>query len=195
MPCYLTVGSSVRNGSKADARVRKTQSSTRPSPQILFAFLQRPICALSSWMQSPRIRFTPVPLKARHDGWTAARQVRFIEMLAATRSIVEACRAVGMTRAGAYKLRDRPDATQFRRAWDAALRPDFERDRRRSPRALARLRRLERGQSKVDDVNETHAPSKFTGDGQPTSSALSTLQTYLAELRRQEQRLGSTQGE
>ena len=171
---------------------KPTFADRSPWAQILFAFLQHPICASSSWMQPNRARFTPVPIKARHDGWTAARQFRFIAELAATRSIIQACRAVGMTRAGAYKLRDRPDAVQFRRAWDAALRPDFERERRRSPRALARLRRLEQRRPKVDDPDETNAPSGVTGDSQPTSSALSTLQTYLAQLRMRDE--GSTRG-
>ena len=61
-------------------------------------------------MQPPRSHFTPIPLKARHDGWTGARQIRFIEVLAATKSISKACSAVGMSRASAYKLRDRPEA-------------------------------------------------------------------------------------
>jgi hypothetical protein len=60
-------------------------------------------------MAPPRIRFAPVQLNARHDGWTAARQLRFIEVLDATKSIAEACKAVGMSRASAYKLRDRPE--------------------------------------------------------------------------------------
>jgi hypothetical protein len=49
-----------------------------------------------------RIRFDPVILKQRHDGWTPARQFRFIEELAASRSITKACRAVGMSRDSAY---------------------------------------------------------------------------------------------
>lgn len=117
-------------------------------------------------MQPPRIRFRPVELKARHDGWTAARQVHFIEVLAATRSIAAACSAVGMSRTSAYNLRDHSDARQFRLAWTAALRPDFD---QRRPRAL---------------------PSKLTPHRQATSSALSTLRTYLARLREEEQRLG-----
>jgi hypothetical protein len=118
-------------------------------------------------MQPPHIHFSPVPLKARHDGWTAARQIRFIEMLAATRSISKACRAVGKSRVSAYKLRDRPEAVQFRLAWNAALRPNFDTGRRASTR-------------------------KLTHHRQATSSALQTLQTYLAELRARELRLGST---
>jgi hypothetical protein len=129
-------------------------------------FLHPHSCALSCPMQPPRIRFRPVELKARHDGWTAARQNRFIEVLAATRSINKACSAVGMSRASAYKLRDRADARQFRLAWNAALRPSFDESRRGG------------------------AP-KLTIHRQPTSSALQTLQTCLTELRAQEQELGS----
>jgi hypothetical protein len=116
-----------------------------------------------------RIRFTPVELKARHDGWTAARQRRFIDVLAATKSLTRACQAVGMSRTSAYKLRDRPEARQFRHAWDAALRPDFDRPRSTIARKLMKHR-------------------------QPTSSALEPLQTYLARLLEQQQRLGSRRG-
>lgn len=104
--------------------------------------------------------------EGRHDGWTAARQTRFIEVLAATTSISKACSAVGMSRVSAYKLRDGADARQFRLAWNAALRPSFDESRRGG------------------------AP-KLTIHRQPTSSALQTLQTCLAELRVQEQELGS----
>lgn len=113
--------------------------------------------------QPPRIRFRPVELKVRHDGWTAARQLHFIQVLDATKSISKACSAVGMSRVSAYKLRDRPEAGQFRLAWNAALRPDFDRGRRGSK-------------------------PKLMQDRQPTSSALQTLQTYLAQLRAAEGR-------
>jgi hypothetical protein len=76
----------------------------------------------------PRIRFKPAELRARHDGWTAARQLHFIEMLAATRSVTTACRAVGKSRESAYALRDRPEARSFRLAWRAALEPDFAKE-------------------------------------------------------------------
>lgn len=45
----------------------------------------------------PLIPFTPVPLRARHDGWTADKQIAFIEALAETACVEEACRRVGMT--------------------------------------------------------------------------------------------------
>lgn len=65
--------------------------------------------------------FTPVPLRARADGWTPERQRAFLDALAATRSVDAAARATGMSRASAYRLRGRPDARAFAAAWDAAL--------------------------------------------------------------------------
>lgn len=65
--------------------------------------------------------FTPVPLRARHDGWTPERQVGFIEALAETACVVQAAAAVGLSATAAYNLRRRPEAQAFRLAWDAAL--------------------------------------------------------------------------
>lgn len=65
--------------------------------------------------------FAPVPVAARHDGWTAPRQRRFIVALATSGCVREAARAVGMSPETAYRLRRRPDAQAFRLAWDAAL--------------------------------------------------------------------------
>ncbi len=63
----------------------------------------------------------PVPTRARHDGWTPEKQHRFIEALAESGCVTEACQAVGMTTKSAYRLRTRPDASVFRQAWDIAL--------------------------------------------------------------------------
>lgn len=105
-------------------------------------------------MQPRLIRFSPVTLKSRHDGWTPERQFRFIAELAATRSITRACKAVGMSREGAYTLRDHPEAAAgFAIAWREALAPDFAASRRRSPRAAQRLHKL-----KIDEPNETNDP-------------------------------------
>lgn len=65
--------------------------------------------------------FDPVPIRARLDGWTAERQVMFIEALAESACVVEACRTVRMSKQSAYMLRARPEAVSFRNAWDAAL--------------------------------------------------------------------------
>ena len=65
-------------------------------------------------------RFKPSGAK-RHDGWTAAKQVAFVEALAASGCVREACAAVGMSAKSAYALRMRTEAQQFRMAWEAAL--------------------------------------------------------------------------
>ncbi len=65
--------------------------------------------------------FTPVPSRRREDGWTAERQVAFVEALAASANVQAACRAVGMSASSAYELRARPGAASFREAWGVAL--------------------------------------------------------------------------
>ena len=54
----------------------------------------------------------------RHDGWTPARLVQFLESLAADGNVRAACARVGLSREAAYRLRRR-DAL-FARAWAAA---------------------------------------------------------------------------
>ena len=66
--------------------------------------------------------FDPVPVRPRRDGWTAAKQRRFIAVLAETGVVRLAAAAAGMSEASAHRLARRPDARQFRDAWDAALR-------------------------------------------------------------------------
>lgn len=70
----------------------------------------------------PAIPFDPVPVQPRRDGWTAAKQRRFIEVLAETGIVRIAAAAVGMSEASAHRLARRPDAAAFCHAWDAALR-------------------------------------------------------------------------
>ncbi|QIG78968.1 hypothetical protein [Stakelama tenebrarum] len=64
--------------------------------------------------------FTPVPT-SRTTGWTAQRQRKFIDILAETGCVSDAAAAVGLTPRSAYRLRLRPEAESFHRAWDAAL--------------------------------------------------------------------------
>lgn len=68
-----------------------------------------------------RPSFTPVPVRHRHDGWTAARQTAFLQVLAESACVEEAARAVGMSARSAYTLKSRPDAQSFRQAWDVVL--------------------------------------------------------------------------
>ena len=65
--------------------------------------------------------FRPVPLRARRDGWSAARQAGFLGHLYLTGSVSAAARAVGMSRMAAYRLRARAGAEDFARAWDRVL--------------------------------------------------------------------------
>ena len=65
--------------------------------------------------------FEPVRTRVRWDGWTATRQSDFIQALAESGCVAEACRSVGMSERSAYALRGRVDAVSFRNAWDSAL--------------------------------------------------------------------------
>ena len=67
--------------------------------------------------------FTPVPVRARRDGWTPLKQAEFIGMLAETRCVKRAAAHVGMSRESAYRLRRRRGAASFRAAWDSILGP------------------------------------------------------------------------
>jgi hypothetical protein len=76
---------------------------------------------LASSPETPLLTFQPAELRRRYDGWTADKQYRFIQALAETACVEEACKRVGMTRQSAYRLRQRPCGLAFRRGWDAAL--------------------------------------------------------------------------
>jgi hypothetical protein len=68
---------------------------------------------------------SPKPRRTRRDGWTAERQLRFLDALAATRSVAEAAARAGMSREGAYRLRNRTEDTLFALLWDRALAPEL----------------------------------------------------------------------
>jgi hypothetical protein len=57
----------------------------------------------------------------RRDGWTAERQLRFLDALARTRSVAGAAASAGMSREGAYRLRNRTEGGLFALLWDCAL--------------------------------------------------------------------------
>jgi hypothetical protein len=92
-------------GPDPHARAAAPASAAQPGDEILPPFL----------------RFTPVPVKARRDGWSAELQRRFVLALAGGASVDEAARGLGRTRQGAYRLRDKAGSESFARAWDAAL--------------------------------------------------------------------------
>jgi len=59
------------------------------------------------------------PSTIRHDGWTGDKMATFLETLAETAVVAEACDQAAMGMSGAYALRRRSPA--FAAAWDAAL--------------------------------------------------------------------------
>lgn len=61
------------------------------------------------------------PERCRRDGWTAERQLRFLDALGRTRSVTRAARAAEMSRESAYRLRNRAGNALFAAAWDKAL--------------------------------------------------------------------------
>ena len=67
--------------------------------------------------------FHPVPLRGRRDGWSVARQCGFLVQLYVSGSVSAAAQHVGMSRATAYRLRERADAEGFVFAWDHVLTP------------------------------------------------------------------------
>ena len=67
-------------------------------------------------------QFVPAVTRKRHAGWTAERQRKFIEHLALTGNVGEACAIVGIASSSAYRLKNKAGADDFARAWDAALR-------------------------------------------------------------------------
>lgn len=70
---------------------------------------------------SDLLAFTPVPLRARADGWTGERQRAFIDYVRKGLRPGAAARLVGMSRQTAYALRGRPGAESFAAAWDRAV--------------------------------------------------------------------------
>ncbi|HEX8262130.1 MAG TPA: hypothetical protein VF547_04580 [Allosphingosinicella sp.] len=71
-------------------------------------------------MPLEELAFTPVPVRARYDGWAVERQKWFVLRLALGGCVSVAAKGVGMTRKSAYRLRDRPGAESFAAAWDRA---------------------------------------------------------------------------
>jgi hypothetical protein len=79
------------------------------------------------------------PQRFRRDGWTPARQLRFLDALARTRSVTRAAADAGMSRESAYRLRNRDPDGLFAAAWDRILQgpaPSSSKGHRRAkPRA------------------------------------------------------------
>lgn len=79
------------------------------------------LAALVDSLPMDEIAFTPVAVRARHDGWSPERQRAFIIRLGLCGCVSLAAAAVGKTKKSVYDLRKRPGAESFARAWDRAL--------------------------------------------------------------------------
>jgi hypothetical protein len=77
----------------------------------------------------------------RHDGWTAERQLRFLDALARTHSVSEAAELAGMSRESAYRLRERREGALFAALWDRILQPQ-QREVHTPPLTTGRIMRL-----------------------------------------------------
>jgi len=71
----------------------------------------------------------PKTRRSRRDGWTAERQLGFLQVLARTRCVSKAASSVGMSRVSAYRLRRRLGSELFALAWDSACAPPLLRAR------------------------------------------------------------------
>ena len=110
------IAAGLTRGEDEDAILDEIALLTRQSDEELAELgIVRP--AGRAAPQDDPLDFAPVPVKHRHDGWTAQRQRAFLAALAETGCVSEACAEVGITPRSAYRLRDRPDAKAFRLAW------------------------------------------------------------------------------
>ena len=87
-------------------------SEPYPLPDSLLALVQD--------MPLEELAFTPVPVRARRDGWTAEAQKGFILRLALSGCVTKAAEGVGKTRKSAYRLLERQGSESFAAAWDKA---------------------------------------------------------------------------
>jgi hypothetical protein len=111
---------------------------------------------------SDLLDFTPVPLRARADGWTPKKQYFFILGLARGFTPARAASLLGMTRKTAYELRRKPGAEGFARAWAAAV--ERARQRRIAARGPSLAERALQGEwhprlSRGRLIGWTHRPA------------------------------------
>ena len=73
---------------------------------------------------------TPLPRPTRlpnpSDRWTKPKMALFLRELASSHSVSAACKAVGMSRQAAYKLRARLKGEPFDIAWEAAFQHGYD---------------------------------------------------------------------
>lgn len=111
------IAAGLARGEDEDAILAEVSSLTRLADEELATMGIGPAPERNEVIAPPKPDAALVPVKHRHDGWTAERQRAFLAALAETGCVSEACAEVGITPRSAYRLRDRPDAKAFRLAW------------------------------------------------------------------------------
>jgi hypothetical protein len=101
--------------------------------------------------------------RIRRDGWTVARQVKFIVALNATGSVKRAAAAAGMSRESAYRLRERPGHEDFARTWDLAVAAKGHRpqDESHTPSAQGHKGHAPAAARPSLEGHESHGPDDF----------------------------------
>lgn len=123
--------------------------------------------------------FTPVELRARHDGWTPVRQADFIGYLAETRCVKQAAERVGMSRESAYRLRRKRGAEGFAAAWDFILEGPVASDRAGGRKAKVTLEKLYQ-RARVGRYRPMMHAGRYVGmQKKPDISALLTVLSHL----------------
>lgn len=102
-------------------RTRKTPAPAPSEPPVPLD----PVDPVATWEAATRtpghaLHFVPVAMRARKDGWTAARQRMFVVMLVLTGDARHAAAHVGKTVQTAMRLRHRPGGEGFSHACAAA---------------------------------------------------------------------------
>jgi hypothetical protein len=81
----------------------------------------RPAAIDANGFDPREFEWRPVPRRTRKDGWTPEAQQRFIEALARTGVVDQACEEVGLSVRSAYNLRNAAGGERFARAWSDVL--------------------------------------------------------------------------
>ena len=77
-------------------------------------------------LSPPPANPAPGPYQANGPRWTTRKMTEFLRVLAATHSVKDAARSVGMSRQSAYRLRSRLKGSAFDAAWDQAFKHSYE---------------------------------------------------------------------
>jgi hypothetical protein len=94
-------------------------AQAKDSPTALPATL--PATLDANGFDPHEFEWRPVPRRPRKDGWTPEAQQRFIEALARTGVVDQACEEVGLSVRSAYNLRNAAGGERFARAWSDVL--------------------------------------------------------------------------